>query len=216
MDSNIFPSPTVPGSEEIREILVRRVDHQKQAVGIVVGIIELHGRRVVAHGHLANGDSRVIDGDTILEIGSVSKVFTSLLLADMVNRNEVTLDDPAATYLPEHVTMPERSGRSITLRDLSTHRSGSHPCPATSSRRWQRGRTRTALTPATAWTICTSSSPATRCRETPVPSSNIQTWAQGCSGICSGTARGPTMRLWSETASRNRSAWLTRLSSTLQ
>ena len=39
-----------------------------------------------------NGDPRTLDGDTIFEIGSVSKVFTSLLLADMVNRKEVTLD----------------------------------------------------------------------------------------------------------------------------
>lgn len=111
-------------TNDIREILVRRVDQQKQATGIVVGLIESRGRRLVAHGHLAGGDPRGVDGDTIFEIGSVSKIFTSLLLADMVHRKEVALDDPAATYLPAHVRMPERSGRSITLRDLSTHRSG--------------------------------------------------------------------------------------------
>ena len=111
-------------ANEIREILVRRVEEQKQATGIVVGIIEAAGRHVVAYGHPAKGDPRPVDGDTIFEIGSISKVFTSLLLADMVNRNEVTLDDPAAEYLPAHVRMPERSGKSITLLDLSTHRSG--------------------------------------------------------------------------------------------
>src|SRR5262245_52540578 len=114
---------------QIREILARRVDQQKQAAGIVVGLIEPSGRRVVAHGHLAKGDPRVVDGDTIFEIGSVSKVFTSLLLADMVQRKEVALDDPAARYLPEHVRVPERSGAFITLRDLSTHRSGLPPMP---------------------------------------------------------------------------------------
>src|SRR6185295_13445884 len=55
---------------------------------------------------------------------SITKVFTSLLLADMVNRKEVALDDPAAKYLPEDVKMPERSGKCITLLDLSTHSSG--------------------------------------------------------------------------------------------
>ena len=109
---------------EIREILVKRIDQQKQAVGIVVGVMEPAGRRVVAYGNLANGDPRTLDGDTIFEIGSVSKVFTSLLLADMVDRKEVALDDPAAKYLPEHVKMPERNGKSITLLDLSTHTSG--------------------------------------------------------------------------------------------
>ena len=68
--------------------------------------------------------ARPVDGDTIFEIGSVTKTFTSLLLADMVNRKEVALDDPAAKYLPEHVRMPERGGKSITLLDLSTHHSG--------------------------------------------------------------------------------------------
>jgi CubicO group peptidase (beta-lactamase class C family) len=113
-----------PNTKEIREILATRVDQQKQAVGIVAGIIEPHGRRVVAYGKLADGDPRSLDGDTIFEIGSISKVFTSLLLADMVNRKEVALDDRAAKYLPEHVKMPERSGKSITLLDLSTHYSG--------------------------------------------------------------------------------------------
>jgi CubicO group peptidase (beta-lactamase class C family) len=125
MESFKFMNPiTVLSIDEIREILIKRIDQQKQSVGIVVGVIEPAGRRVVAHGNLAKGDPRTLDGDTIFEIGSVSKVFTSLLLADMVNRNEVALDDPAAKYLPEHVRIPERSGKSITLVDLSTHRSG--------------------------------------------------------------------------------------------
>ena len=124
MNPNISQSLTVLGSDEIREILVKRIDQQRQAVGIVVGVIEPKGRRVVAYGNLAKADPRTLDGDTIFEIGSVTKVFTSLLLADMVNRKEVALDDPAAKYLPEHVKMPERSGKSITLLDLSTHTSG--------------------------------------------------------------------------------------------
>ena len=124
MDSNVFQPRTVPDSDEVREILVTRVDQQKQAVGIVVGIIEPNGRRVVAYGHPGHGDPRVVDGDTIFEIGSVSKVFTSLLLADMVARSEVRLDDPASGYLPDRVTVPQRSGKAITLLDLSTHSSG--------------------------------------------------------------------------------------------
>jgi D-alanyl-D-alanine-carboxypeptidase/D-alanyl-D-alanine-endopeptidase len=124
MNPNIFQPLPVLGTDEIREILVKRIDQQKQAVGIVVGVIEPNGRRVVAYGNLANGDPRTLDGDTIFEIGSISKVFTSLILAEMVNRKEVTLDDSAAKYLPENVKMPERNGKSITLLDLSTHTSG--------------------------------------------------------------------------------------------
>jgi len=124
MNPNIFRPLPIPSDDEIREILVKRIDQQKQAVGIVVGVIEPAGRRVIAYGNLAYGDPRTLDGDTIFEIGSVTKVFTSLLLADMVNRKEVALDDPAAKYLPDNVKMPERNGKSITLLDLSTHTSG--------------------------------------------------------------------------------------------
>ena len=124
MNPNSFQSLPVPGNDEILEILAKRVDRQKQAIGIVVGVIEPNGRRVAAYGNLAKDDARPVDGDTIFEIGSVTKVFTSLLLADMVHRKEVALDDPAAKYLPESVRMPERSGKSITLLDLATHSSG--------------------------------------------------------------------------------------------
>src|SRR4051794_37372977 len=105
MNPNIFQPLPVPGSDEIREILVKRVDQQKQAVGIVVGLIDPNGRRVVAYGNLAAGDPRALDADTVFEIGSVTKVFTSLVLADMVNHKEVALNDPAAQYLPESVRM---------------------------------------------------------------------------------------------------------------
>ena len=124
MNPNTIEPLPVLSSGEIREILVRRVDQQRQATGIVVGVVEPAGRRVVAYGNLGKGDPRAVDADTIFEIGSVSKVFTSLALAEMVSRQEVSLDDPAAKYLPEHVRMPERSGKSITLLDLATHSSG--------------------------------------------------------------------------------------------
>jgi CubicO group peptidase (beta-lactamase class C family) len=114
----------------IFQILEKRVDQQKQAVGIVAGVIDPNSRRVVAYGKLASGDPRTLDGHTIFEIGSITKVFTSLLLADMVNRKEVALDDPAAKCLPDSVRMPGRNGKSITLLDLSTHSSGLPPLPS--------------------------------------------------------------------------------------
>ena len=54
----------------------------------------------------------------------MTKVFTSLLLADMVQRGEVALTDPVAKYLPPDVKVPERGGKKITLVDLATHTSG--------------------------------------------------------------------------------------------
>jgi serine-type D-Ala-D-Ala carboxypeptidase/endopeptidase len=65
-----------------------------------------------------------LDGDTVFEIGSVTKVFTALLLAEMARTGEVALTAPVAEYLPAGVRVPGRNGRSITLLDLATHTSG--------------------------------------------------------------------------------------------
>jgi CubicO group peptidase (beta-lactamase class C family) len=108
---------------DIRAILVDRIDVQHQGVGIVVGVIDSTGRRVVAYGKTAK-DGKPVDADTVFEIGSITKVFTSLLLADAVKRGEVALTDPVSKYLPPDVKLPERGGKKITLVDLSTHTSG--------------------------------------------------------------------------------------------
>lgn len=64
-----------------------------------------------------------MDGHTVFEIGSITKVLTALILTDMVSRGEVAFDDPVAKYLPASVILHER-GRSITLLDLASYRSG--------------------------------------------------------------------------------------------
>src|SRR5215831_6875743 len=114
----------IPGDDEIRRILVQRIDEAHQSVGIVVGIITPEGRRVISYGAPGKGDPRPLTGDTVFEIGSVTKVFTSLLLADMVQRGEVALTDPISKYLPAGVKVPQRNGRQITLQDLATQSSG--------------------------------------------------------------------------------------------
>lgn len=120
----LWIAATIPSDADVRKILVDRIDGMHRSVGIVVGIIGPDGRRVVAYGVPDGTGGRPLDGDTVFEIGSVSKVFTNLLLADMVRRGEVALDDPIAKYLPATVHVPQRNGRQITLVDLATHTSG--------------------------------------------------------------------------------------------
>lgn len=113
-----------PTDRDIRTILQQRIDAFHQGVGIVVGVIDPEGRRVVAYGSLEKGDARPLNGETVFEIGSVTKVFTSLLLVDMAQHGEVSLTDPVAKFLPAGVTVPQRGGRTITLQDLSRQISG--------------------------------------------------------------------------------------------
>ncbi|MEA2236326.1 MAG: hypothetical protein QOC81_1050 [Thermoanaerobaculia bacterium] len=117
-----------PPDAEIRKMIHERLAGQT-SIGIVVGVIDADGRRVIADGVLDAGDKRPLNGDTLFEIGSVTKVFTSLLLAEAVRRGEVALTDPVAKFLPPDVKVPERGGKKITLHDLATHTSGLPPMP---------------------------------------------------------------------------------------
>src|SRR4051794_303043 len=106
----------------IEKVLRANVADEKR--GVVVGIVDEHGSTIVSYGKVGNGTDQNVDGDTLFEIGSITKTFTVLLLQDMVARGEMSLDDPAAKYLPAAVKMPSRGGKQITLRDLATHMSG--------------------------------------------------------------------------------------------
>jgi CubicO group peptidase (beta-lactamase class C family) len=110
--------------EQIRAILAQRIDNDHESIGMVIGLIDARGRRVVSHGAFARNDPRLVAGDTVFGIASVTKAVIGLLLADAVRRGEVKLDDPVARYLPANVRLPTRQGRSITLIDLATHTTG--------------------------------------------------------------------------------------------
>jgi D-alanyl-D-alanine-carboxypeptidase/D-alanyl-D-alanine-endopeptidase len=107
----------------IRRILSDRIDARREGVGIVAGVIGDGEQRVVGYGRFSQHDARIPDRHTAFEIGSITKVYTAILLADMVERGEVMLDEPVQQLLPGNPPVPKRNGRSITLHDLATHTS---------------------------------------------------------------------------------------------
>jgi CubicO group peptidase (beta-lactamase class C family) len=88
---------------------------------LVFGVVDGDKSEVVAFGKLDDG--RAPDGDTIYELGSVTKTFTATLLARAVLSGRVTLDTPVAQLLPDF-KIPSRGGKEITLGDLGTQHSG--------------------------------------------------------------------------------------------
>ncbi len=113
--------------DPVRASLERRVDQGINA-GIVVGIVEERSGKVEtafwSFGVLETGKPDEVGPDTIFEIGSITKTFTATLLADMVERGDMKLEDPINRFLPKGVKSPSRSGQTITLEHLATHRSG--------------------------------------------------------------------------------------------
>jgi CubicO group peptidase (beta-lactamase class C family) len=114
---------TVEISDEVDANIRARIDHEYN-VGIIVGIIDQNGRRYYPYGETESGNGVAPDENTVFEIGSITKVFTSILLAAMVGEGEVELEEPIENILPEGVTAPTREGQSITLYHLATHTSG--------------------------------------------------------------------------------------------
>ncbi|MBP3886789.1 MAG: beta-lactamase family protein [Cellulosilyticum sp.] len=61
--------------------------------------------------------------DALYSIGSVSKVFTSVAIMQLVEAGKVNLDEPIVTYLPEFKMADDRY-KQITVRMLLNHSSG--------------------------------------------------------------------------------------------
>ena len=121
-------SQIAPPDSAIARWIAERVDNG-YASGIVVGILDGGRTRFISRGgNEASG--KALNGESIFEIGSITKVFTNILLADMVQRGEVALDDPVSKYLPVSVKVPSRSGKEITLLDLATVSSGLPSLPS--------------------------------------------------------------------------------------
>lgn len=85
-------------------------------VGITIGVVSHGTRRVLVYG--------MAKPDSVFEIGSISKTFTALLLAQMVQQGKVRLDEPVRELLPAGTVAKPASGAEITLLDLSDQHSG--------------------------------------------------------------------------------------------
>ena len=113
----------VSAQDALRAALFGRIDQAKHGTGAVVGLLTPQGRSFAVYGRV-RADGPPVTPDTIAEIGSIGKVFTAFLLADMVERGDVALDDPVSKYLPAAVVVPSFQGKAMTLADLATHTSG--------------------------------------------------------------------------------------------
>jgi CubicO group peptidase (beta-lactamase class C family) len=109
-------------ADEIQVFL--RDNFTKGNAGMVIGLLDKDGSKIFGAGKLDNGTDQEVDGDTIFEIGSATKVFTSLLALDMDRRGEIKLDDPVARHLPDRVKIPDYDGRQISFRHLAAQDSG--------------------------------------------------------------------------------------------
>jgi CubicO group peptidase (beta-lactamase class C family) len=122
------------------DLLAEQAMRSGRRMGLVIGCLADGEQRVAGYGRLRIDTQDTPDGGTIFEIGSVTKVFTGLLLADLAEQGIVGLDDPLASYLPASVRVPTFKGEQITLGDLASHAGGLRRDPKGTLGRWLRDR----------------------------------------------------------------------------
>lgn len=101
-------------------ILETTAEYRTLVNGMAIGVVQDGETRSFFHGWTDSEKLEPIDEDTQFEIGSLTKPFTSLLLADLSVDSRLGLDDTVGSFVadcPDHV-------RGITLRQLCLHRSG--------------------------------------------------------------------------------------------
>jgi len=114
-------------------------------LGLAIGVWKNGERRVFTYG--------AAKPDSLFEIGSITKTFTGLMLARMVEQGKLRLDEPLRDLLPAGILTArtdKNTEAEITLLDLATHHSGlpmmpNNAQPADPSNSLCRLRTGTAL-----------------------------------------------------------------------
>jgi len=117
-----FPNSAVGDELQERADTLHRKQQEPDA-GIVLA--EVDGDEVVfAVTGFLQKDGPVVDENTLFEIGSITKVFTGILLAKLVQNGKADLDDPISKHLPASILPKDSPLASVTLLGLSTHTSG--------------------------------------------------------------------------------------------
>src|SRR5688572_7067832 len=125
----VAPPLDPPRIEAITRI-VEKHQARSKAPGLVIGVIEGKKMSVLGFGRVSKDAEAKPDGNTVYEIGSITKVFTTFLLAELAQEGLVGLNDPIRVHLPKDVPAPRSDNKEISFTHLATHTSGLPPVPA--------------------------------------------------------------------------------------
>lgn len=101
----------------------------KSIPGLVVGVIHGEAEYLFSYGYRDLKRKHKVDGTTLFELGSISKAFTGLLLADAIENESMGLSDSVAGYLDPEKLGGHTAFQTITLEQLTTHTAGLRRSP---------------------------------------------------------------------------------------
>jgi CubicO group peptidase (beta-lactamase class C family) len=128
----------VPSNNPLKDSLdlmveraVRPYIQKGNTSGLVLALIDKDKVRKYSYGSVSKQIKQLPDAEnTIFEIGSITKTFNSLMLAEEVVAGRMRLNDPINLYLPDSIPALKFQGKPITLQDLANHTSGFPRLPA--------------------------------------------------------------------------------------
>ncbi len=109
------------------ELLQQRLDTWREryhVAGAALGVMLGDDVRIAASGVINAGTGVETTPDTLFQIGSITKVFTTTLIMQLVDEGRIELDTPARTYLPDLRFGDALATDTVTIRHLLTHTSG--------------------------------------------------------------------------------------------
>jgi CubicO group peptidase (beta-lactamase class C family) len=117
-------SAQAPTDEYINDLATRAME-RFDTPGIAIGVLK-DDEIVYAAGHGVRdiGAADPIDADTIFQIASLTKAFTTAALGILLDDGKLQWDDRVIDYVPEFRMYDAWVTREFTIRDLLTHRSG--------------------------------------------------------------------------------------------
>ncbi len=130
VDENAVKPAPVASDNKLATALDRQIDsiargyiQREKTVAMSIGILRDGKMHFYNYGSTRQGGDTLPSSSSLYEIGSISKTFTSLLLAYYVNEGKLKLDDPITEYLPDSVAV-NTALKKVTLRMLANHTSG--------------------------------------------------------------------------------------------
>jgi serine-type D-Ala-D-Ala carboxypeptidase/endopeptidase len=118
----VFYSNISADDSYMKGLIDKYVESGKTA-GIALAVVDEDGTRFYNAGKLSQDSIVDIDENTIFEIGSITKVMTTIMLQHMALKGDFDVLDPLEKHLPEGVRVPEYNGNKILLKHLATHSS---------------------------------------------------------------------------------------------
>lgn len=111
-------------SQTFIDDLARERVGKGETPGIVVAVYKDGKTTYYAQGYADIATKRSVDSKTLFEIGSITKTFTTTVIAQQAQEGKIKLSDPIQTKLPAEAAVPVRGEKAITFEDLASARSG--------------------------------------------------------------------------------------------